>query len=540
MPSEFFVTCGISLVSLIYLCLVLVMFVIKGKVNRTSSRYYFWLSFTAVSSMVLFITAGTFAVNGIQNIADIIARIQVFVTLEWIFLLVHYFSIAFKPDDVTIILMKKNIKGILISVVIATIINLLACIFLDFTFTSSGPGHAFVMGGLLDTYYKLWGICILMVAIFFLIKDRKTTSTHAKTIIWIFFGIYAFAYALVYILNIEMSNIPFLMAAIQIVLYLSVESQDRALLDEFNESVAKAEESNKLKNEFIMNMSHQLRTPMNTILGFSETIVSSNDRNEQIVKEDAKNIRLAARNLNNLINSIIDISLLESGKVNVVQENFNLDSVIYDISSNVNAKILKDNLVFTINVDENCPNDLFGDASKLNKILNIIILNAVNHTNYGEVSLNVSCMQVDSSNHEFTFLIKNSGHAMEVKNFNLTFNDLIKLSNENNYVIDSDILNFIIAKQLIDMIGGTIEFVNESGKGTQYIIKLKQKLIGNSVIGNIREKIQTKHALAHQVLNLFDKRVLVIDDQKVNVTILQRLLKKYNITVDTSLNPREE
>ena len=406
MPSEFFITCGISIVSLVYLCLVLIMFVIKGNTSRTASKYYFWLSVTAVVSMIVLIVAGVFAVNGKNSIATILARIQVFITLEWIFLLVHYFSIAFKPDNVTQELMKKNTKGILISVIVATFINILACAFLSFSFSQSAARHAFVMGGILDTYYKLWGLCILVIAIFFLIKDRKTTTTHAKVIIWIFFGMYAVAYLIVYLLKIEMSNIPFLMAAIQVVLYLSVESQDRALLDEFNNSVIKADESNKLKNEFIMNMSHQLRTPMNTILGFSETIVSSKNRNEQMVKEDAHNIRLAARNLNNLINGIIDISLLESGRENVVVENYNLDTVIYDVSSHVNAKILKDNLVFTINVDENCPNDLVGDASKLSKILNIILLNAVNHTNYGEVSLNVSCAQIDSVNHEFTFLIK--------------------------------------------------------------------------------------------------------------------------------------
>ena len=128
---------------------------------------------------------------------------------------------------------------------------------------------------------------------------------------------------------------------------------------------------------------------------------------------------------------------------------------------------------------------------------------------------------------------------MDVKNFDLNFDDLIKLSSENKNSIDADTLNLVIAKQLIEMIGATIEFINQTGMGTQYIIKLKQKLVSNNAIGNIREKIQTKHALTHQVLNLLEKKVLVIDDEKVNITILQRMLKQYNITIDTSLNPRD-
>ena len=149
--------------------------------------------------------------------------------------------------------------------------------------------------------------------------------------------------------------------------------------------------------------------------------------------------------LYDIIRPIIDISILESNKETVNIVDYNLDTIIYDVSSHVNAKILKDNLVFTINVDENCPNDLVGDGQKLCKILNIIILNAVNHTNYGEVSLNVSSTQIDSVNHEVTFLIKNSGHAMDVKNFDLDFDDLIKVSNENNYNIDisDDMIDFI-------------------------------------------------------------------------------------------------
>ena len=537
--SDFFITNGITIVGLIYLGLVLFMFLFKGNTKRLVSKFYFGLSVLAIISMIVLMVAGACAVHGKINLATVLARIQIFLTLEWISFLVFYFSLAFKKDDGVEFTIKKYNKLMHVFGIVSLILNIVCCIFLPFNYSQSASRHAFVMGGLLDTYYKICGVFILITAIFFLVKDRKTTTTHAKTIIWLFFVIYAIAYLIVYLFKIEISNIPFLMAAIQVVLYLSVESQDKALLDEFNTSVVKADESNKLRSEFIMNMSHQLRTPMNTILGFSETIISSDERNENNVKDDAKNIMLAATNLNNLINSIIDISVLESNKESVKMDNYNLDTVIYDVSSHVNAKILKDNLVFTINVDENCSNDLVGDGQKICKILNIIILNAVNHTNYGEVSLNVSSVQIDSANHEFTFLIKNSGHAMDVKNFDLDFDDLIKVSNENNYNIDADTLNFIIAKKLIDMIGGSIEFINEPGKGTQYIIKLKQKLFGNGLVGNIREKIQTKHAITHNVLNLLDKKILIIDEQKVNITILQRMLSKYNVTIDTSLNSRE-
>ena len=112
-------------------------------------------------------------------------------------------------------------------------------------------------------------------------------------------------------------------------------------------------------------------------------------------------------------------------------------------------------------------------------------------------------------------------------------------NNDNKAQISADVLNLIVAKGLLELIGGSVEFINEAGKGTQYVIKLKQKLYGQNRLGNIREKIQTKHSLTHNVHSLVGKKVLIIDESKVNIVVLERLLNQYNISIDTSLNPRE-
>ena len=128
---------------------------------------------------------------------------------------------------------------------------------------------------------------------------------------------------------------------------------------------------------------------------------------------------------------------------------------------------------------------------------------------------------------------------MSVENFNKSLNDIVKLSNENNYQIDSNSLNIIIAKNLIDKMGGTIEFINETGKGTQYIVKFKQKINGEEILGNIREKIQTIHNNNYKIKNLLGKRVLIIDDKNISMVILERLLVQYNVMIDKCLNPKD-
>ena len=295
---------------------------------------------------------------------------------------------------------------------------------------------------------------------------------------------------------------------------------------------------NQLRSDFIMNMSHELRTPLTSILGFSESLIGT-DYSLDELNEDSRNIYLSSKKLLDLINSIIDVSKIEGNKETVNAKNYNLDMIIYDISSVINSYISKDNLIFTINVDESCFNDLVGDDKKINKILNILLTTAIDHTDYGEVSLNVNSSKIDSANCEFVFHIKNSGHALSVSDYNINLEDLIKISSDNDSSIDAKSLNLIVAKSLVDLIGGSIEFINEPGKGTQFIFKLKQKVTSSNIIGNIKDKIQTKHVLYHQILNLSDKKVLVVENDKVNVEIVEKILKEFSFNIDSSLNPND-
>ena len=128
---------------------------------------------------------------------------------------------------------------------------------------------------------------------------------------------------------------------------------------------------------------------------------------------------------------------------------------------------------------------------------------------------------------------------MKQENFDKSFEDLIKLNSDGNNDIDPSVLKIIIAKSLLELIGGSVDFINESGKGTQYIIKLKQKLYCQEKIGNIKDKIQTKHILNHNIINLSDKKVLIIDEGKINSIILNRLLNQYNISIDITFSPRD-
>ena len=122
---------------------------------------------------------------------------------------------------------------------------------------------------------------------------------------------------------------------------------------------------------------------------------------------------------------------------------------------------------------------------------------------------------------------------MKVEDFNRDFENLIKLKSDEKNNIDAEILKMIIAKALIELMNGTIEFINEENKGTQYIIKIKQKITSENVLGNIKEKIQLDNSIRTQIIDLTNKNALIIDDKKINSMLLKTLLNKNNINIET-------
>lgn len=537
MASEFFITNGITLVSMFFVEIVLAIYFTKAKTKTRSGKSFLSMIFTTLIVMISTIVWGTLATKG-STLTNLIGRITCFLTISWNFTLLLYITVVFQ-DDLTEEEQKKHNKIWTLNGVIIYLANLLGTIFFGFDTIYIPTERVYLMDGALKIFTAAMGGVAILYAVFKVAKNAK--KLDKLTIVLAIFSIIICTLSIILGLVgiVQINDVSFLHAMVVMFLYLSMESQDKALIEEFNESNAKAKESNQLKSEFIMNMSHQLRTPMNTILGFSDSLLTTEDLSQSDLIMDSQSIEQASKKLLDLINSILEISKLESKKEVVNNVDYTLDSIIFDVSSNTNSKINKENLVFTINANSNCPNDLNGDPEKLARVLNILLQNAIKSTDYGEVSFNVSSSVVDLEYHEFTFHIKNTGHTMQQEDFNRNFEDLIKLSADDNNDIDADTLKIIAAKGLLTLLGGTVEFINQTGQGTQYIVKIKQKVTTQNELGNIREKIQTRHEKANVKVDLTGKKVLIIDDKNINTIILQRLLKQYNVEIENTLNPRD-
>ena len=537
MASEFFVTNGITLVSMFFVEIVLAIYFTKAKTKTASGKSFLSMVITTLVVMISSIVWGVLATKE-SGLTELFGRITNFLTVSWNFTLMLYITVVFRGDMTNEQIKKQNKIWTIIGI-IGYSISLICTIFLELNTVYYPANRIYVMEGPLYLFVNIMGGIAILYAVIKI--STKAKMLDKLTIILALFTIVLCSSSMALGLTglIKMNDVSFMHAMVVMFLYLSMESQDKALIAEFNESNEQARKSNQLKSEFIMNMSHQLRTPMNTILGFSDSLLATEDLSQSDLIMDSQSIEQASKKLLDLINSILEISKLESKKEIINNIDYTLDSIIFDVSSHINSRINKENLVFTINANSNCPNDLYGDPEKIARVLNILLQNAVKSTDYGEVSFNVSSSVVDLEYHEFTFHIKNTGHTMQQEDFNRSFEDLIKLSADGNNDIDADTLKIIAAKGLLSILGGTVEFINQAGQGTQYIVKIKQKVTTQNELGNIREKIQTRQEAANIKVDLTGKKVLIIDDKNINTIILQRLLRQYNPEVENTLNPRD-
>ena len=274
---------------------------------------------------------------------------------------------------------------------------------------------------------------------------------------------------------------------------------------------------------------------MNTILGFSQALLEEKKLTEDTVKRDAVNIKEASSSLLELINNILDISRIESGKEMVDSKDYKLENLLMEVNSIVSSKVSKDVLEFKINVDPNIPTMYNGDSNKIYKILINVLLNAITHTKFGSVSLDVGGAYVGDS-FKLSFVISNTGHEMSEIEFNKSFEDFAEGTSTNS-AVDSVKLGLIVAKRLIEIINGTIDFKNEKGKGTRYIISIDQKVVDDMRIGNVF--IESKYNYDEDKYDFTGKKVLIVDDNKMNIKLAERLLSQFKMNITSAYNGRE-
>lgn len=518
-----------SLPSLIFVLIIIGIYLLKKKLENVGD-YVFFALMCIISLICIIEISLPYAIANHTKFTDVLCRIFLILNACWQFLFVVYADvIVYKGDK-----LKKDrwlrIPGHLVSFLLAVTFTILYLI-VDIEYTSVAYNSFYTMTGnisyLMYANILLADLCVLS---FLNMNRERIKNIHLTPIVLVLVS-YIVVIVRQIATNTEINEIAFFGTLLVSVIYFTIESQDFKLVDEYKKAKAEAEEEDKAKTAFLVNMSHEIRTPLNAIIGFAQIINEEENIEPEGFKKDLKNITDASESLSSLINNIVDISSIESDGTTLQEKDYILDSLIFEINSFIPSKITNDELRFTIDLNQEIPREYNGDAYKIYKMLSYILLNAIDNTTYGEVKLEINGQKLDDNYFEQQYIISNTGHSMSQESFEKDFEAFIDLQSNGDGNLNSIKLGLIIAKELIKALNGTIEFINQKGQGTKYIIKIKQKIVSSLPIGNIFENVTNGLATTRNLLNLSDKTALVVDDGEVNLKMAKKSLEQYAINV---------
>ena len=300
-----------------------------------------------------------------------------------------------------------------------------------------------------------------------------------------------------------------------------------------------AEAANEAKSIFLANMSHEIRTPINAILGMNEMILREN-RNEQI-EEYAKNIYSAGNSLLYLVNDVLDISKIESGKLEIMENIYELSSFIHDCYAMVAEKAEKKGLELIVSCNPQLPSRLKGDESRLRQVVTNILSNAAKYTEKGSITMSFDNRYQDEKM-MLVINVKDTGIGISQENIEKLFTQFTRFDMEKNRNIEGTGLGLSLAKRLTDLMQGTIEVQSIYGVGSSFTVTVPQQVVDAEPIGDFQQKyssVANKSEKYHQSFEAPDAKILVVDDTSVNLKVIVNLLKSTKIKVDTALSGRQ-
>jgi len=499
--------------ALVISILITSMLFLKKSVNNIETKIFKKMLFVnileSLSTTLIVVVALT---SNSLILFKLLNRIDVILIISWCSLMFYYIYTISKD--------KSNSKvGLFICIV--NVIMYLFALFLDVEIinhdgilNSTGPLTYLGLGGAL--FY-----IILMISVLAFLKKEKRELNRNKYIPLYLLIFLLVVLAMLRVVIPEINFISIMLSLVDMIMVFTIENPDLKLINQLEYAKNTAEKANRAKSDFLSSMSHEIRTPLNAIVGLSEVIKNSDDIDE--IHEDANDVVMASKNLLEIVNGILDISKIEADKMEIIESNYNPVETFGEITSLIESKLDEKNLKLNCNFALDLPNTLYGDKGKLKQIISNILSNAIKYTEKGHIDFNVTCIN-EKEKCKLQIIISDTGRGIKPEQIDKIFNKFERAEEDMNSTIEGTGLGLAITKSLVEMMGGKILVHSTYGEGSKFTVLLEQKYSKDEEITKVVKDNKVSYS---------DKKVLIVDDNKLNIKVASKILKEFELNIDS-------